>query len=132
MSTKLRDNALELIGKAIKKDHKKATVKEKTEALGLYVQGLEALKKAIKFEKLPGIISQLNAYYATQEERCTQLLEEIRNPTSATATTSSNSSVGQNSNTKKESDDKKNRNEGSDKKKEEGGDDKDKEEGFVA
>ena len=30
-STKLRDNALDLIGKAIKKDHKKATTKEKTE-----------------------------------------------------------------------------------------------------
>ena len=80
MSTKLRDHALDLIGKAIKKDHLKANVKEKTEALNLYISGLEALKKAIKYEKLPAIVKQLNDYYGTQEERCKQLIEEIRNP----------------------------------------------------
>ena len=86
-STKLRDNALDLIGKAIKKDHKKATTKEKTEALHLYIQGLEALKKAIKYEKLPAIINQLKAYSDTQEERCKQLLEEIKKEASSDKST---------------------------------------------
>ncbi len=104
-STKLRDNALDLIGKAIKKDHKKATTKEKTEALHLYIQGLEALKKAIKYEKLPAIINQLKAYSDTQEERCKQLLEEIKNPgsTSSSSGSSSSSSKTNNDNDKKSS-----------------------------